>query len=282
MSKTVQVSKVTWMVKRERPSWICWPRCLSARNFKALCRRLNPEAWEIVSRLLNPEMVKMLQQLLIQGLYPIAPQVTNCWIHSAGYLHSIVGWLVFRFPLLHHLDWFSDFVCDSDTALVWLAAITSVMVLVSSNLGGSGYFNPWRVDAWRIWSDWSIWTIHLSESDHPQLVAEVVLFWFFLTLFLPTSVYSIPMYLILQRNQRMAWLLAAVSPPFFYFIRLTWCSISFLCNHPRTWFNLCEWEIWSCVHLSSWNWIKDCTIHSSIDSRLAEDMISFVFFPKQN
>jgi hypothetical protein len=30
----------------------------------------------------------------------------------------------------------------ADTALVWLAAITSVMVLVSSNLGGSGYFNP--------------------------------------------------------------------------------------------------------------------------------------------
>jgi len=29
----------------------------------------------------------------------------------------------------------------ADTALVWLAAITSVMVLVSSNLGGSGYFN---------------------------------------------------------------------------------------------------------------------------------------------
>uniref|UniRef100_A0A0D9Z0J2 C2 domain-containing protein n=1 Tax=Oryza glumipatula TaxID=40148 RepID=A0A0D9Z0J2_9ORYZ len=31
---------------------------------------------------------------------------------------------------------------STDTALVWLAAITSVMVLVSSNLGGSGYFNP--------------------------------------------------------------------------------------------------------------------------------------------
>lgn len=29
-----------------------------------------------------------------------------------------------------------------DRALVWLAAITSVMLLVSSNLGGSGYFNP--------------------------------------------------------------------------------------------------------------------------------------------
>ncbi|KAJ1281738.1 hypothetical protein BS78_04G328500 [Paspalum vaginatum] len=31
---------------------------------------------------------------------------------------------------------------STGTALVWLAAITSVMVLVSSNLGGSGYFNP--------------------------------------------------------------------------------------------------------------------------------------------
>jgi len=31
---------------------------------------------------------------------------------------------------------------STDTALVWLAAITSVMVLVSSNLGASGYFNP--------------------------------------------------------------------------------------------------------------------------------------------
>jgi hypothetical protein len=31
---------------------------------------------------------------------------------------------------------------DSDRALVWLAAITSVMLLVSSNIGGSGYFNP--------------------------------------------------------------------------------------------------------------------------------------------
>ncbi|CAL5056605.1 unnamed protein product [Urochloa decumbens] len=31
---------------------------------------------------------------------------------------------------------------STDTALVWLAAITSVMVLVSSNLGDSGYFNP--------------------------------------------------------------------------------------------------------------------------------------------
>ncbi|KAK3155732.1 hypothetical protein QOZ80_2BG0206860 [Eleusine coracana subsp. coracana] len=30
----------------------------------------------------------------------------------------------------------------TDTSLVWLAAITSVMVLVSSNLGDSGYFNP--------------------------------------------------------------------------------------------------------------------------------------------
>jgi hypothetical protein len=30
----------------------------------------------------------------------------------------------------------------SDTALVWLAAITSVVVLVASNLGDSGYFNP--------------------------------------------------------------------------------------------------------------------------------------------
>ncbi|KAF7087324.1 hypothetical protein CFC21_090523 [Triticum aestivum] len=29
-----------------------------------------------------------------------------------------------------------------DRALVWLAAITSVMLLVSSNIGGSGYFNP--------------------------------------------------------------------------------------------------------------------------------------------
>uniref|UniRef100_K3Z283 C2 domain-containing protein n=2 Tax=Setaria italica TaxID=4555 RepID=K3Z283_SETIT len=31
---------------------------------------------------------------------------------------------------------------STDTALVWLAAITSVVVLVSSNLGASGYFNP--------------------------------------------------------------------------------------------------------------------------------------------
>ncbi|CAN6252705.1 unnamed protein product [Urochloa humidicola] len=31
---------------------------------------------------------------------------------------------------------------STDTALVWLAAITCVMVLVSSNLGDSGYFNP--------------------------------------------------------------------------------------------------------------------------------------------
>jgi len=31
---------------------------------------------------------------------------------------------------------------SEDTALVWLAAITSVLVLVSSNIGGSGYFNP--------------------------------------------------------------------------------------------------------------------------------------------
>ncbi|KAL6633258.1 hypothetical protein ACP70R_025929 [Stipagrostis hirtigluma subsp. patula] len=31
---------------------------------------------------------------------------------------------------------------STDTALVWLAAITSVMVLVSSNFDGSGYFNP--------------------------------------------------------------------------------------------------------------------------------------------
>ncbi|KAM0913280.1 hypothetical protein ACQ4PT_012265 [Festuca glaucescens] len=31
---------------------------------------------------------------------------------------------------------------SEDRALVWLAAITSVMLLVSSNIGGSGYFNP--------------------------------------------------------------------------------------------------------------------------------------------
>ncbi|KAG8073019.1 hypothetical protein GUJ93_ZPchr0006g42660 [Zizania palustris] len=31
---------------------------------------------------------------------------------------------------------------STGTALVWLAAITSVMMLVSSNLGGSSYFNP--------------------------------------------------------------------------------------------------------------------------------------------
>nr|CAB3451580.1 unnamed protein product [Digitaria exilis] len=31
---------------------------------------------------------------------------------------------------------------STDTALLWLAAITSVMVLVSSDLGASGYFNP--------------------------------------------------------------------------------------------------------------------------------------------
>ncbi|CAN6273862.1 unnamed protein product [Urochloa humidicola] len=31
---------------------------------------------------------------------------------------------------------------STDTALVWLAAITCVMVLVSANLGDSGYFNP--------------------------------------------------------------------------------------------------------------------------------------------
>ncbi|CAM0942699.1 unnamed protein product [Alopecurus aequalis] len=31
---------------------------------------------------------------------------------------------------------------SEDRALAWLAAITSVMLLVSSNIGGSGYFNP--------------------------------------------------------------------------------------------------------------------------------------------